>query len=372
MKKRKSRRSGKGIIKGAPSGFLISLLVHAGAFILAGLLVVFTATQKLDKKFIAPKPVMRPKMKLRKPKVKLKKSAKPKAPTRIVTKVESASMPDIQLPEMNGMGFGGASTGIGGFDVLPALEDISILGSKISTGNDLVGVYYDTKRNRSGQNIRASVEEYRYIAHRFMRSGWRPSILSRYYKSPQKLYAKAIVIPETMATVAPSSFADEDGVGAFWLIHYKGDLVHRDGIKFRFYGAANEFMIVRVNEKIVLGCCWNDARRSEVIGNLWESSSLDTDTWHWGRGSVQIGDWITLEPGVPLSMEILLGDNGWSTGFVLGVEVEGEEYERSRQGAPILPAFKTDELSLDYLDAVYREQPEGEVCLTNGPVFRDY
>ena len=35
----------KGIVKGAPSGFVISLLVHAGAFALAGLLVVFTVVK---------------------------------------------------------------------------------------------------------------------------------------------------------------------------------------------------------------------------------------------------------------------------------------------------------------------------------------
>ena len=368
---KKSTIKSKSVAKGAPSGFVISLLVHAAAFMLAGLLVVFNVVQKEEKKFVPPKPVNRPKMKLRKPKVKIKKSAKPKSTQRIVTKVKRASMPDIQLPEMSGIGdgFGGD---LGGFDLMPDLGEVSLMGSKISTGNDLVGVYYDLKRDRSGRNISASKEEYQTVANRFMKRGWNPRLLSRYYQAPQKLYTQAIVIPETMSSVAPLSFADVEGVGAFWLIHYQGELVHKDGITFRFCGAANEFMIVRVNGEIVLGCCWNDARRGVVIGNLWESSSLDTDTWHWGRGTVEIGDWITLEPGVPLKIEVLLGDNGWTTGFILGVEVEGEKYERSSQGAPILPVFKTSELSLDYLDTVYKEQPEGEVCLTNGPVFRDY
>lgn len=371
--KRKSGAGKSNVNKGAPSGLVISLLVHAGAFLLAGMFVVFTVIQKEEKKFVPPQPVDRPKMKLKKPKVKVKKSAKPKSSSRIVTKVTKANMPDIKLPEMSGIGEGIGDSMGGGFDMVLDMEEVSILGSKISTGNDLVGAYYDTKRDRNGRNISASVEQYREAAHRFMKNGWRSSLLSsRYYKAPHKLYSKAIIIPETMATVAPVSFGDVDGVGAYWLIHYKGELVHKDGIRFRFYGAANEFMIVRVNKEIVLGCCWNDARREQVIGHLWTSDSMDTDTWNWGRGSVEIGDWITLEPGVPLKMEILMGDNGWSTGFMLGVEVDGVQYERSNQGAPILPAFKTDDLSLDYLDAVYRELPVGEVCLTNGPVFRDF
>jgi hypothetical protein len=50
--------------------------------------------------------------------MKLKKSAKPKASTRIVTKVKRASMPDIQLPEMSGIGEGFAG-GLGGFEIMP-------------------------------------------------------------------------------------------------------------------------------------------------------------------------------------------------------------------------------------------------------------
>ena len=66
----KKVRKTKGIVKGAPSGFVISLGIHAAAFFLAGLFVVFTVVNKEEKKFIPPKPVDRPKMKLKKPKVK--------------------------------------------------------------------------------------------------------------------------------------------------------------------------------------------------------------------------------------------------------------------------------------------------------------
>ena len=79
----------KGVSKGAPSGFVVSFVVHAAAFLLAGMFVVFTVHLKDKKKFVPPKPVERPKMKLKKPKVKVKKSAKPKSATRIVTKVKA-------------------------------------------------------------------------------------------------------------------------------------------------------------------------------------------------------------------------------------------------------------------------------------------
>ncbi len=57
---------------------------------------------------------------------------------------------------------------------------------------------------------------------------------------------------------------------------------------------------------------------------------------------------------------------------MLVVEVEGVEYEKGRQGNPILPIFKTAEPSLDLIDAIYTDLVPGEACVTNGPVFCDY
>jgi Ca-activated chloride channel family protein len=69
-------------------------------------------------------PVSRPKMKLKKPQVQVRKSAMPKPTTRIVTKVSKASMPDIRLPEMEDEGLGWMS-GVGSKD------QISIYGRAV-------------------------------------------------------------------------------------------------------------------------------------------------------------------------------------------------------------------------------------------------
>ena len=49
MKKRNV--NGKKINKGAPSGFVISLIFHAAAFFLAGLFVVFTVLPKEESNY---------------------------------------------------------------------------------------------------------------------------------------------------------------------------------------------------------------------------------------------------------------------------------------------------------------------------------
>ncbi len=106
----------------------------------------------------------------------------------IVTKVNRANMPDIQLPEMSGMGEG-LGGGFGGFDMMPDLEDVTVFGSGQSIGNDFVGTFYDFKRGRSGRNVPMSWDSFLDELKNFVKSGWKPSSISRYYRSPKKLYA---------------------------------------------------------------------------------------------------------------------------------------------------------------------------------------
>jgi len=362
-----------------PSAVLLSIVIHAGLFLLAGMLVVFTVVKKKEQKFDPPKAVERPKMKLKKPKVKLKKTSRPKPTTRIVTKMDRASMPDIQLPEMSGMGEG-FDGGIVGFDMMPEFMDTTVFGSGQSIGNDFVGTFYDSKRDRSGRVLPVdfSGDQWRGMIHKFLKRGWDTSVFSRYYRSPRKLYATNLVVPLMPSSEAPLAFGDKNAVGSLWMVHYTGQLVHKEGITFRFWGMADEFMAVRVDGELVLAFGWADWRAAtstleqRIIGSLWKSDSSDSRKYWMGNNRSVAGDWITLEPGVPLDMEILIGDNGSAASFYLVVEEEGVEYEKSWRGNLILPAFKTAPISRDVLDLIYKEQPDGELCLTNGPVFCDY
>ena len=106
-------------------------------FLLSGSLVVFTVVKKEERRFEPPRAVERPKMKLKKPKVKIAKTSKPKPTSRIVTKVNRASMPDIQLPEMSGMGKE-AEGGLAGFDIMPDLEEVTLFGSASPSKADVL------------------------------------------------------------------------------------------------------------------------------------------------------------------------------------------------------------------------------------------
>ena len=359
----------QGVVKGAPSGFVISLMVHAAAFLLAGMLVVFTVVKKEDKKFVPPKPVDRPKMNLKKPKVKVKKSSKPKSTTRIVTKVRRASMPDIQLPEMSGLTDGIAS-GIGGFDIIPDLGTVSVFGGGQTIGNDFEGTIYHLLYDRRGGLIAMDLDQFMLVLRNYARAGFKKSKLSRYYQSPKRLYTTHFMVPPIVAPVAPDAFGIPELESYMFFVNYKGKLVYKEDIKFRFWGVGDAYISVLVDGKHVLLNGW-DGRLVQL--DYWQSSDADSDKYYLSNQTMHVGDWIELKAGQPLDMQVFFGE--WAGGQVSGmllVEVDGVEYPQTRQGGPLLPAFKTEEFTRDQLEEIYKYLPEGECSLTNGPVFRDF
>jgi hypothetical protein len=369
MKNRSKKMNG--VVKGAPRGFVISLLVHAAAFLLAGLLVVFSVVKKEEITFIPPPSVERPKMKLKKPKVKVKKTAKPASPTRIIAKINKADMPDLQLPEMGGAGSGFGGIGdLGGFDLMPDLAEISVFGSGQSIGSDLEGTFFDMKRDRSGRLIPYGIESSTDAIKRFVKSGFKPSKFARFYRSPRKLFATTVQIPPMLSCMGPLAFDEADTVGCLFMVHYTGTLVHQEGITFRFWGSSGDCLVVGVDGEVVLDAHW----RPQVNWySDWKQNDPDHRKHMLGIQEAAVGDWITLEPGVPHDLDILVAEipgGGFSAQLV--VEEQDVEYERNSRGVPILPIFKTAELSLDLMDAIYIELVEDEVCLTKGPVFNDY
>ncbi len=370
MKKLGRKKRKDGVVKGAPSGFVVSLMIHAAAFLLAGLLVVFTVVDKPEQKFVPPKPVDRPKMKLKKPKVKVKKTSKPKATTRIVTKVKRASMPDIQLPEMSGMA-DGLGAGIGGFEITPDLGQMSIFGGGQTIGNDFKGTFYDLKRDRRGGTISMGRDSNMELVGHLARNNMKESILSRYYRAPNTLYTTHFMIPPIMSPLAPDVYGSPETESYFFLVKYEGKLVYKDDIKFRFWGTGDAYGVVIVDGETVFINGWEG--RLEYLSHWVTSEPGKSDKYYCGNQQMKVGDWIELKAGESKDMKVMFGEwVGGEMGCILLVEVEGEEYETSSQGGPLLPAFKTEEFSRDQLEEIYKLLPDGECVLTNGPVFRDF
>ena len=368
----------KKVIRGTSSAVILSILIHVGFFLLASMLVVFTVIKQKEVEFNPPKPAERPKIRLKKPKVKIKKIIKLKPTTHIVTQIQKANMPTIQLPEISSI-FEGVTGEIDGFDLMPNLEENNIFGSGQTIGNDFVGTFYDFLRDRKGRRIQLN-KNYNEFLRDFIKNGWKESYFSHYYRSPKKLYATTCMIPcieSVMARIAYGELEESQEPNDHrWAILYKGQLVcpmsHTNGITFRFWGMGSSFLIVQLNGETVL-----DAPKAlngkSFLDPLWHSKSTESYKYWIGNGLLTVGDWITLKPGESKEMKYFFSDwGGGEFSANLLVEEKGKKYPKNRQGGPILPIFKTAELSHDQRDRIMELLVYDSACLTNGPIFCDY
>jgi len=365
----------KTLVKGAPTAVVVSILFHAGLFMLAGVLVIFTIVKPMEVIFEPPPPVKVPKMPLKKLQIKLRKPSKPKSTAKITAVVNRPDLHDIQFPDLASSGIGAGLSGGGEvvvFGEMPEFEEEDgIFGKKISIGNDLEGTLYDLKRTRTGNLKMIDHGQYCSIVRKFILDGLKNSTLSSYYRSPTKLYNTHIMFPPVHAQRAMDMFGVPEMESYYFMVHYKGKLVHKEGITFRFRGVGNAVMAVNVDgEEVFLSRNGFSALPGAFT---WISSHSDNLKYHLGNRVASVGEWITLEPNTPVDINIAFGDmQGDIFSAMLVVEVKGEKYEKNREGAPILPMFKMENLSRDQREDIEIFLIEDQVNLTNGPVFNDY
>ena len=370
----------RGLTKGIPIAALLSAAIHGSIFLVAGGLVVFSIVQKRERKFTPPPPVERPKMELKKLKVKLKKKVKPKTSQRIVSK-NVQTMPDIQLPEISGMSEG-LSGGIGGFDLMPDPADISLFGGRRSTaiGNDFEGTFYSLEMSRGGKYKGIGVDEMNNVIQRFVENDWNPIVFFPYYRAPQKMYTTHFMIPPIPSEHGPTQFGVRLGESvspAFWVLHYKGNIARKEGGRYRFRGSGDNFFIVRVNKKIVLATGFGRFRPGDTgmkMAKRWAPTDEDSGEFYFGHGFSTIGDWFDLAPGVPVEMEMICGDywGGWFKAMLVVEDAAQRLYAKNRDGMPYLPLFRTAEISNLIKDELKYLLIRGEVDLDNELMFNVY
>jgi len=368
----------RGLIRGTSTAVVLSVAIHAALFFAAGVWVVFKFIDTQEVKFV-PQKIERPKMKLKKLRVKVKDQAKPRKTTqRISSSRKSAVLPPIQLPEMSGMG-AGLEGSIGGFEVMADIENMSIMGAGQSVGNDFEGKFYDLKRYKDGTPVPGMTTAVGYnstppftdAVNKFLANNWSPSTLEEYYSPPQKLYATHFMIPPMSSAIAPDLFGIDSGVeAALWVIHYKGKIAHKKGGKFRFWGYGDDVFFVRMNKKIILNA--GTDYLDEIKGpDEWQESDEGLKLKKIvGLSRCRVGDWFTLKPNEPVDMEVLMGEvpGGWFQ-MTLLVEEFGVEYPENDQGTPIFPVFKTMSLPPHIIDEIKYLLVPGEADLESGPIF---
>jgi hypothetical protein len=375
----KLRQQKKRPAKGAPSGFIISVLAHAGIVVAAGFITMITIIRPEPPVFVAERAPERPPINPEKPIIRISHKPKPQAMARLVANVPRDRLPQFRLPAVPGVGddiLGSGQIGNGLELDLPVIPP-SVIGvhETEAAGNSLTVNFYNLNRRRNGTRRGMDYTEYCAILRDFVASDWDISKLNRFYRSPNRLRATTIMIPITSSFLGPAAFGENINEGYCWVVHYKGQLVHKEGLTFRFWGAADDVLTVRVDGRVVLAAnyAWTGVDAHTIAGD-WSSKAPNNRIFRLGNQKMAGGDWITLEPGVPLEMEAIAGEGpGGEFHAQLLVEVRGEDYPINDRGAPIYPIFAMEKPSWSLQDAILENLFEGEANVTEvTTVFNDY
>ncbi len=323
-----------------------------------------------------PPPVNKPPVK--KPKVEelSSKSSPPSAniapPSIVSTSTSNVQMAPNDLPTPDfGMGMSvGIGDGLGGDGIGNGLgEGNGGMGSGNAGGSTLEGTFYDLKQTQNGaatgitpQNSRMIVQ----VLHDFM-NGWNQRTLSKYYKSPTKLYSGSFMLPSCKAEYAPYAYECKDKVQpSAWVAVYRGTVRAPKSGKFRFVGTGDDTFAVRFNRKTVLEAGWaipslinHPTHGSKVnhLGNVGEyRSDVQNDKiadkkeyeflqvpgvgkWNNELGGLVAGDVFTVEAGKDYPIEILISEvPGGAFGFALLIE----DVTDGAKGVGNLQLFRTD------------------------------
>jgi hypothetical protein len=277
-------------------------------------------------------------------------------------------MPEMQLPALKGMG-DGLGSGLGGFELMPDVANLGLLGGmkSLSAGNDFEGTLYLLEQDRRGQETDMDPQSENELVRRFIETGGNEWVFAPYYRYPQKLYTTHFIVPPISSELVLEQFGVQTGKEKnpdLWVLHYRGKISRKEGGRFRFWGMADNFMAVLIDKKPVLVC----VLKNGDIGDFgdWRPSSDESDKYLMGAGYATVGDWFELEPDVPVQMDVIFGEYaaGW-TAAMLTVEDEKENYPRNKDGLPVLPIFKTDDLPVPLMEKIEYHLIRNEAVLND-------
>lgn len=240
------------------------------------------------------------------------------------------------MSKMLGKG-GGAGVGTGKIG-----GTMRFFGSKEKVTNALVGTFYDLKQTRNRKETGVTPDQFHRIFRDFVEDGWRASSLAKYFRSPNRLYATQIFIPNMSADEGPKAFEMQKEVQpSRWLVHYQGSVSPPVDGKYHFVGGGDDVMIVRFNGKVVLDRCW------EQRDEQWHAPQ-NYDYGYTGiPNGFARGDAVEVRVGEYYDIEILIGEQpGSLVFFSLLIEQEGVEYQKDAKGNPILPVFRLADIAV--------------------------
>lgn len=281
----------------------------------------------------------------------------------------------FQMPAAMGAPGGGSGTpsaaggaGGGGKGGKPGRISNPFGGAERLDKGSMEGIFYDLKQTVDRKPSGMDRDKYLVLLEDFFKRGWNRRMLEKYYRVRNPLYTSQIYMPLMNANEAPKAFHVENEVQpAQWIILYEGQFQAPESGQYRFAGYADDMLVVRVNDRVVLDGSIITARANNkpVENPVVKVPGQEVAAAHKiGNGSLIYSDWMHFDADQANKIEILVGERPGGQ-FCAFLFVEDREksrtYKKDANGRPILPLFRTAD--------VEAPSPSGDEFLKDGPVF---
>lgn len=228
----------------------------------------------------------------------------------------------------------------------------------------LVGAFYDFKRDEKGQptGVKALDSAMATEIIKAFTKGrkWRAPRSIPHYTSKTRLSTKTAFFPGVADTEAGKAFQSPDSEAGLWVAHYSATVTCAEGGSWRFVGWGDNCLIVGVNGSVKL-----DASDRGYTGE--ERTAIGSADLPGKPGAALYeGEWFQLKPGAPVTIDILIGDEGGIFAAGVLLQRKGEDYTKDARGVPNLPILRTGDLTKEEFEAFKGQLPEAAL---KGPIF---
>ena len=288
-----------------------------------------------------------------------------KANSRITSKNANATLAVASLPSManpllsagaigggSSKGFGGGSGGgIGsgkGVGVGGGKNFVSLFGAKGGAGvtPGLPGNFYDFKQTAAGkpsamfgnpeatdifgpENAKQNDLFRKELRAFIVDKRWSPAALTDKFKAPDTLYAGQIFVPNMRANGAPQAYGMKENVrGSRWMAHYKARVICPQNAKFRFVGSADDYIIIRWNNRVALDAGYYQAATGteNLYADFGDKRFAETHPCPKLVFPVRCGPWVQMTAGQEVPIEIAFGELPGGDFYVVAfIEVAGPD-----------------------------------------------
>jgi hypothetical protein len=171
------------------------------------------------------------------------------------------------------------------------------------------------------------------------------------------------------ADAAPKAYGVEKYVQPkAWMAHYRGRVSPPKTGSFRFVGAGDDLMVVRIDGRIVLDCGGSKGSdfKTDRPGSQAYGYRYKDDEWNLRqRGGFVVGNLMNLKAGLFYDIDIVFSEGpGGLFCAMLFFEEEGVTYAKDGNGNPILPIFRVANGTSS------EKNPAGPAYMENGPIWR--